>query len=272
MTGVIDDTEGSLTLERRSARIWVFASLAALILHIASGALVLEYMKPEDDDPEFGAPAIEIGVELLAKRGDPTDLPPGADSTESAPSAAVAEQRKVVERNDLPKDTPVITEDPDRQVALTETKQREKVDKVQSEIATAASAPSAASEATAMPSSPLIEEPARSVAPVQGSGESQQRVRGAWQKELIAHLDRHKRYPAGQSLDGIEILVSLVIDEEGHVLSASIARGSSQAAFDQAALDMIRRSDPVPRPPAPVVREGLSFTLPVIFRAKKASP
>jgi periplasmic protein TonB len=31
---------------------------------------------------------------------------------------------------------------------------------------------------------------------------------------------------------------------------------------------MIRRSDPVPQPPPAVVQEGLSFTLPVIFRAK----
>jgi TonB family protein len=271
MTGVIDNINGGLKLERKSARLWGFAALAALALHIGGGALVLEYMRPYEYDPEFGAPAIEIGVELSAKRDDPTDLPPGPDSNESAASAAIPEQRKVVERNDLPKDVPVNTEDPERQVALAETKEREKDEKAKPEITTAASAPSAASEATAMPSSQLIAESSRSVAPVQGSGESPQRVRAAWQKELIAHLDRHKRYPAGQSLDGIEILVSLVINDEGHVLSASIARGSGHPAFDQAALEMIRRSDPVPRPPAFVVREGLSFNLPVIFRAKQAS-
>jgi len=38
--------------------------------------------------------------------------------------------------------------------------------------------------------------------------------------------------------------------------------------FDQAALAMVRRSDPVPPPPPLVADEGLSFTLPVIFRVK----
>ena len=45
-------------------------------------------------------------------------------------------------------------------------------------------------------------------------------------------------------------------------------RGSGDAAFDQAALDMLKRSDPVPAPPPLVADEGLSFTLPVIFRVK----
>jgi periplasmic protein TonB len=34
------------------------------------------------------------------------------------------------------------------------------------------------------------------------------------------------------------------------------------------ALAMMRRSDPVPQPPPLVADEGLSFTLPVIFRVE----
>jgi TonB family protein len=55
------------------------------------------------------------------------------------------------------------------------------------------------------------------------------------------------------------------------VLSASIVKGSGDAAFDQAALAMVRRSDPVPQPPPLVADEGLNFTLPVIFRVKGKS-
>jgi protein TonB len=57
----------------------------------------------------------------------------------------------------------------------------------------------------------------------------------------------------------------------GHVLSASIQKGSGDAAFDEAALAMVRRSDPVPQPPPRVADEGLTFTLPVIFRVKGKS-
>ena len=109
------------------------------------------------------------------------------------------------------------------------------------------------------------------MAPAQGTGASAQRLRATWQKELIAHLDRHKRYPAERSLKSAEILVSFVLDRLGHVLSASVVKGSGDAAFDEAALAMVRKSDPVPRPPPTVADEGLNFTLPVIFRVKGKS-
>jgi periplasmic protein TonB len=85
----------------------------------------------------------------------------------------------------------------------------------------------------------------------------------------VAHLDRHKRYPATASVDGAEVLVKLTIDESGHIVSSSIVRGSGYEMFDDAALSMIQRSDPVPRPPAIVAQQGLTFTLPVIYRVKR---
>jgi TonB family protein len=111
----------------------------------------------------------------------------------------------------------------------------------------------------------------RSVAPAQGTGATAQRIRATWQKELIAHLDKHKRYPADRPLKSAEILVGFALDRMGHVLSASIVKGSGDAAFDEAALAMVRRSDPVPQPPPLVADEGLNFTLPVIFRVKGKS-
>jgi TonB family protein len=72
-------------------------------------------------------------------------------------------------------------------------------------------------------------------------------------------------------LQGARILVGFVLDEMGHVLSSSIAQGSGDATFDAAALAMIERANPVPKPPLLVSRQGLSFTLPVIFRAKRTN-
>ena len=44
-----------------------------------------------------------------------------------------------------------------------------------------------------------------------------------------------------------------------------VVEGSGDAAYDEAALEMIRRSDPVPQPPPMEADEGLNFTLDVIF-------
>ena len=98
-----------------------------------------------------------------------------------------------------------------------------------------------------------------------------QRMRATWQKELVAHLDKHKRYPSERSEKSAEILISFALDRMGHVLSANIVKGSGDTAFDEAALAMVRKSDPVPMPPPLVADEGLNFTLPVIFRVKGRS-
>jgi TonB family protein len=45
-------------------------------------------------------------------------------------------------------------------------------------------------------------------------------------------------------------------------------KGSGDPVFDEAALAMLHRSDPVPAPPPLIADEGLSFTLPVVFRVK----
>ncbi len=114
----------------------------------------------------------------------------------------------------------------------------------------------------------MIPEGPRSVAPVIGTGESARRARVTWQKELVAHLDKHKRYPKERQQKSAEIQIRFTLDRMGHVLATDIEKGSGDAAFDEAALAMVRRSDPVPMPPPVIADEGLTFTLPVIFRVK----
>jgi protein TonB len=258
------------TEQTPSRRLWIFAALAALALHAGGGALALAHLRAEEPDDSLGAPAIEIGLEMTSPHVEPTDLPPGPDTEASVASPAVAEQKTELKETELPKEVPTETEDPDRAVTTNDSKPKED-DAKMAAVQTQASAESVAAEATATPSTEAIPEGPRSVAPAQGTGESARRMRVTWQKELIAHLNKHKRYPAERSQMSAEILVSFALDRMGHVLSASIVKGSGDPAFDQAALAMVRKSDPVPVPPPLVADEGLSFTLPVIFKVKGRS-
>jgi TonB family protein len=254
-----------------SRKLWVLAGLAALALHIGGAALAIAHLQTDDPDDSLGAPAIEIGLEMMAPRQEVTDLPPGPDTDASVASPALAEQQAVVTETDLPRAVPTETEEPDRIVTTNDTKKPEKEEQEVATVQTQASQESVAAEATATPSSEAIPEGPRSVAPAIGTGESARRMRATWTKELIAHLDKHKRYPAERQQKTAEIIVSFVLDRTGHVLSTSIAKGSGDTAFDEAALAMVRRSDPVPQPPPLVADEGLNFTLPVIFRVKGKS-
>lgn len=251
-----------------SRRLWIFAAIAAIAIHLGCIALAMAHMQSDDADEDLGAPAIEIGLEMASPHREATDLPPGPDTDASMASPALAEQKAEVKETDLPKDTPTETEEPDRVVTENDSKKPVEDNPEKEAVQTAASQESVAAEATAMPSVEHAKESEHSVAPQQGTGESARRIRATWQKELVAHLDKHKRYPAGHGRKNAEIVVNFTLDRLGHVVSASVVKGSGDPEFDEAALAMIHRSDPVPPPPPLVADEGLSFTLPVIFRVK----
>jgi len=260
---------------RISLPTWALAALGAAAIHVVCIALANEYLRDDELEAELGAPAIEIGIELLAVRREPIDLPPGPDVEESVASPPALEQ-VAPEPATLPREVPIETDRPELAVALVETKKPKEDESVPAPASPAAAAITA--RATARPSSEIIKESSRSVTPTQGTSESPQRVRAIWQKELIAHFDQHKRYPDHYSLERATVLVNFVIDETGRVLSSRVVRGSGDASFDEAALAMIRRSNPVPKPPPVVVQdpllivqEGLSFTMPVNFRVKRTN-
>ncbi|WP_022721458.1 TonB family protein [Rhodopseudomonas sp. B29] len=251
-----------------SRRIWIIAAVGAIALHAGGVALALAHRADDADPDALGAPAIEVGLEMMSPKQEDTDLPPGPETDASAASPALNEQKAEVKESDLPKDTPQETEEPDRVVSTQEPK---KVDEEQKEKAVQqqqASTESVAAEATAMPSNDTAKEGPRSVAPAQGIGKAAARIRATWQKELVAYLDKHKRYPQQSDQKNVRIVVGFELDRLGHVISSKIVESSGDAAFDAAALDMIKRSDPVPAPPPLIADEGLTFSLPVIFRTK----
>ena len=251
-----------------SRRLWVFAALAALALHLGGAALVMVHLQPAETDDAIGTPAIEIGVEISSPRAEPSDLPAGPDVEASMASPELPEQKVEKKESELPKDTPNEADQADRVVTQNDSHEPKQDDPKVATVETQATPAAVAVEATAVPSSEASPQATRSVAPADGTGAAAQRLRTAWQKELLAHLDRHKRYPADRFQKGAEIIVSFALNRTGHVLSASIVKGSGDSAFDEAALAMVRRSDPVPPPPAAIPDEGLTFTLPVVFRVK----
>ena len=249
---------------RRS--VWAFAAVVALVGHLGGAALAVAWIGNEPEDDDLGAPGIEVAFELASTQATPTDLPPGPESEAAAASAPVAPQERKVENADLPKETPVESEEPDR---LVTTATSNKPDDDKPDVKPIMAAPSAASlpqEATAAPAIPNTPEAPKSTTRDQGVGESRQRARVTWQKELLAHLNKYKRYPAERSQKSAEILVSLTLDRTGHVLAANVARGSGDEAFDKAAISMVERANPVPAPPPLIADEGLDFQLPVVFR------
>jgi protein TonB len=255
------------TEQKPSTRLWVLAAVGALAIHLGGAALAIAHLQTDDPDSELGAQAIEIGLEMTSPHLEATDLPAGPDAEASVASPALAEQKAEPKQTELPKEVPTETEDPDRVVALNDSRKPKEDDPKEAQVQTSASNESVAQEAMATPSVEELPE-GRSQAPVQGTGKSLQRIKASWFAELSAHFEKHKRNPTVPKFKNVKVLVNVMFDRLGHVVSSNIAQSSGDPAYDEAALAMLRRSDPVPQPPPLIADEGLNYTLPVLFRVK----
>ncbi len=248
---------------------WLAAAGVALALHAGIALGSLWAMTPEESDDEIGAPAIEVSVEMAAPKAEDADAPPGPESTASAAAPDSAEARPQAEAALQPKPETIDAENPDLAAARDQQKQREEKPEENKPAPARASTASVAAEDTAAPRQDAAPPGPVARAPVIGPGRNAQKERASWQRRLVAHLDRHKRYPADGARREAQVEIRFALDPAGRVRTATLVRSSGSSSFDAAALDMMRRADPVPAPPDFMSNEALAFTVPVIFRADR---
>ncbi|MBS7541955.1 energy transducer TonB family protein [Ancylobacter oerskovii] len=104
----------------------------------------------------------------------------------------------------------------------------------------------------------------RIAAPTAGAANARSMTPANWRSRLMAHLNRHKRYPTGESGSG-KARVAFTINRAGQVLSARLVGSSGNSRFDEEAVAMVRRASPVPAPPPEVPGGSIAFTVPVDF-------
>jgi periplasmic protein TonB len=91
-----------------------------------------------------------------------------------------------------------------------------------------------------------------------------------WETQLLAHIERFKRYPLEARAHGDQgvVRVAFTIDRDGWVRQSRLVKSSGSPDLDQEALAMLSRSQPVPRPPERVPASELSFIVPVQFQIR----
>jgi TonB family protein len=260
-----------LDLEQKpSRRLWAFAALGALGLHLGGVALAIAHLRNDGFDEGLGANGVEIAFEMASPKLTDDNLPPGPDTDASIAAPQLAEQKAEVKDSDLPKDTPNETDNPDRIVTPNETKKPKEDDPKIATVQTQASTESIAQEATARQtldeSAPEAE---KAKAPNIGIGKDKKRLAAEWGKQISAYFELHKRYPHVKKNKSATVKVSLVLNRLGNVVSVGVQESSGDTAFDEAAISMIRRSDPVPRPPAELTQDTFSYSLNVNFNERK---
>ncbi|MDA5499830.1 energy transducer TonB [Yersinia aleksiciae] len=101
-----------------------------------------------------------------------------------------------------------------------------------------------------------------------------QRIQINWRNRLQGHLMGFKRYPPmakKQHQQGTAV-IRFVINKEGHVLSAQLIKSSGVAILDHEALALIKRAQPLPKPPTELLSHGqITLALPIGFDLKNKS-
>lgn len=195
--------------------------------------------------------------------------PPGAPADEQQAVQEMAQQKAEVKDTDLPQAKPMEADDPDR-IVTEDTAKKQKEDEVKvAKVETNAQEAQQASEAAAPTKLEDARQSETTKAPNPGIGKDKLALTAKWGKKISAYLDLHKKFPENVKAKEGKVKLALVLNRLGKVLSVAVMETSGDAAFDDAAVSMVHRSDPVPAPPAGLTEDQFSFTLPVTFNKPK---
>ncbi|MGE0768413.1 MAG: TonB family protein [Hyphomicrobiaceae bacterium] len=270
-----------LPLESAGNRFGRWALAVGLVAAVHGGALAL-MLRPEPVDEwesqRGGAFIVELSPITASPDEETRDVAVGEKSEEVAPVAASAPQVAST-AEPLPVDDPIVPETteppPEDAVAKRPEEKPEEVKPPEEKATQAEDAPAVAPVAASDAAAPQkIENPTEASDVPKGENVGLTQIdRQAienWQRDIVMHINKKKRYPqkaqaARQS--GI-VTVTFTMDRQGKLTRAAVSKGTGYEALDEAAIDMLKRADPLPAPPAAMTGETFEFVVPVRFRWK----
>ena len=231
---------------------WSACFALALCFHAAGAAALLARWN-DGADLVASAPVImlELAAVPVAPVTTPNELPPGPQQAEARPEP---QPIKPVEKIEL-------TPTPQAELPLTPPKPVEKPkDKTpKQKHASLASAPS-----------PAERKAERAAAPAPGAASRNPDALPNWKSQLVARLERYKRYPAEAQARGEHGVAQLAfsIDRGGGVHHARIAQSSGSSLLDRETLLLLERAQPLPPPPAEITGTQIAVIVPIRYNFK----
>lgn len=251
-----------------AAALWGAAGVVAVAGHAAVAAIALNWTTDDSAAPA-APPVLMISLAPISAPKEPEQqAAPGPQAADSMPQDEQKLPEKVIES--VP-DMPALPKKKEEAVAMLpppmperrpEAKPQETPDQVKKDerkkterkVASRAAAPTTFDAPRA----------AQANAPAAGAARVPVAALASWKSELMAQLNRYKRYPSGSSSNGTAT-VAFSITRAGEVTSARLAHSSGDNALDQEAVSLPRRASPLPKPPEGVGSGAIALTVPVHF-------
>jgi protein TonB len=260
------------------ARIWVASCAIAMALHLAIAAWLFALPEPPDpaesfdgasipidltavaiassdiSAPRIGPPAPDVAAQEASRFNRTSELPPAAEKSDILIEQQSISDQDVVLQKPAPDEIKEEAPPKDEQKPEPPSPERQAA---------------AAQEAAAPPRADAVPAPTPKSAS-EGISPSAQRSRSTWERALVVHLDRHKRYPDAARRDQVvgEAVVEFLMRRNGTVVSRRILKGSGSPLLDQEALALFDRAAPLPIPPLEVSGESFLLNVPIRFRIR----
>jgi len=250
---------------------WIGAALFALSLHAGIAASLLFW--PDQSDADLaGAIAIELAPIAAGAPVEVADIAPGPLTQEATATPETSKQKPVQETMETPPvEASPLAPNPDVPMPQPEKKEKPKESKDRADTPERET-PSHASAATVATAPPQLEAipSALPAAPALGLSAAALRAQASWQKTLVSHLNRYKRYPSAAHAHRIqgEVTVQFTVDRGGVVVTSQVVHSSGSTLLDEEAMTMLRRATPLPVPPAQTQGATFAFVLPIRFQIK----
>ena len=264
-----------LILESRRARVGRWAGAAAIVcaVHVGGAGLALMQWPEQESEDAAGALMMELAPVLAVTPVDSPDIAHGPLVQEAMVTPQAVREKALEVAKDLPLLEPAPVPEPE--VALPTPRPEAKEEPKKEEAKEPVREKQEAEQASAAPlttAPPRVEaQPAPSAAaPSPGQAPSIARVQSSWQKRLIDHLNRHKRYPdaaRSRRAQGI-VVVAFRLDSAGRIVTSHVTKSSGSQALDEEALAVLQRASPLPAPPEQIAGPMLDLVLPIQFRIK----
>ncbi|MBH5367091.1 energy transducer TonB [Bradyrhizobium glycinis] len=255
-----------------SRKLWTVAAITALALHLGGAALALAHLRADDDGDGLGAAGAEFAVEMASPEVQESNVPVGpSDSVAQEERPELPEQKAELKETELPQDRPQEVEEPDRIVSENKAKKEQDDDpKVAAVETPAAEASPKQIDQARQTFEDATREADKAMAPVVGVGKDILKITADWNKKISARIKQHEITPEGRQNANQKVTVSFALNRKGNVLSVEVVASSGDAAYDAAAISMIRKAEPFQPPPVQLTEERFERTLEINFAPEKS--
>lgn len=215
------------------------------------------------------APEPQVAAALPMPEIDP--VPPAMREPEVVLPKPAPEKPKVAAAVEKPKEKPKDKPKPEKAKAKPQEKPPEKPrplakpapERAPAVPQTAPPQPAQQAAATAAP----VQQADAAAAPSAADLARRATAKANWEGLLLAHLEKHKRYPKSAKRRNQQgtCFLHIRMDRSGNVLSYELKRSSGVETLDEEVLRMIERAQPLPPLPPEMTAAVFDFVVPVAF-------